>query len=518
MATIKLLDCTLRDGGHLNGSDFGEEIIKDVVRKLVMAKIDIIEIGFLIEEFTGPDVAKFTSIEEVKKYLPENMGNSKISLMADFINVDALEPCDGTVEHIRLSFKRHRLDWALSAAKTLIAKGYKCFINPVNCNVYSDTEFIEVIRKVNELDLYSFSIVDTFGVMRKDDLSRVYYLVNNNLKKSMLIGLHLHENLGLAYSLAQHFIEINVPTRDIVVDCSLLGMGRIPGNLCAEQIMDHLNYNFGKRYENEYALDAIDDYISPLKDQLKWGYSIPYSLSAQFGVHRTYAEHLMNKRRLKTKEILRILSKIEPMEIETFNEGYIDQLYDDYMNIEIDDKKYYDELKQVISNYDQVMIIAPGQSITKYNSDIIEFVTSEKPFIISINFVPDFINPHYVFCSNIKRYEKMSSNENKYIISSNLLNQDVTYDYIFSYNDLTNFNGVSSNDSTLMMLTILKKIGIDQVSIAGFDGMSNNSLSFYDSNFEKRHVPGNNLTYNLLKNNFDMSRINFITPSVYDQL
>lgn len=43
---IRLLDCTLRDGGHLNEGIFGKEVIKNVIKKLAEANVDIIEAGF----------------------------------------------------------------------------------------------------------------------------------------------------------------------------------------------------------------------------------------------------------------------------------------------------------------------------------------------------------------------------------------------------------------------------------------------------------------------------------------
>ena len=100
-------------------------------------------------------------------------------------------------------------------------------------------------------------------MLRKRDLTRIYGIVESHLDKDITIGLHLHENLGLAYSLAQHFLEIRRPTRKVNIDGSLLGMGRDPGNLCIEQIMDHLNAEYGANYHTEPALDAIDDFIAP---------------------------------------------------------------------------------------------------------------------------------------------------------------------------------------------------------------------------------------------------------------
>lgn len=67
---IKLLDCTLRDGGHINNSKFGEYAIKTIISDLVAANVDIIEVGFLRECEYSRDKALFTEIKQVKGLLP----------------------------------------------------------------------------------------------------------------------------------------------------------------------------------------------------------------------------------------------------------------------------------------------------------------------------------------------------------------------------------------------------------------------------------------------------------------
>ena len=135
---IRLLDCTLRDGGHIVAGKFGEEVIRNTIERLVEAGVDIIEVGFLWNQVYGTDTARYYSIADVKRILPKNKGKSLFALMADFVDLEHLEPYDGTIDIIRLSFKRWRLDWHLKMAKILMDKGYKVFINPVNNNVYSD--------------------------------------------------------------------------------------------------------------------------------------------------------------------------------------------------------------------------------------------------------------------------------------------------------------------------------------------------------------------------------------------
>jgi 4-hydroxy 2-oxovalerate aldolase len=520
---VRLLDCTLRDGGHINNGLFGERAIRLVIKRLVEARVDIIEAGFLWGSPCGPDAARYFRVGDLKPLLPKDMGSSKLSLMADFIDVGGIEPCDGTVEYIRLSFKRHRQEWALGAAESLMAKGYKCFINPVNCNVYSDTEYLRLIERANRLGAYAFSIVDTFGVMRKGDLTHRYFLVEKNLRKEAAIGLHLHENLGLAFSLAQHFAEIASPGRGAVIDGSLLGMGRVPGNLCVEQMMDHLNSHFGAGYATEPAFDAIDDFIAPIKAESPWGYSIPYALSAKYGLHRTYAEYLADKKRLKTKDIQRILRLVGKPKSEMFDEPYIESLYKAYMNVVIDSSAAIDQLGSELEPLGEALVISPGASVIGAERELADFAKSGRAKVFSVNFLPGFIEPDYVFCTSARRMDMLGLEAGgqgaaRLVVTSNVPDPS-SRGLVISYNDLAYFDEEFCDDSTLMLLGLLRKAGVRRVSLAGFDGYAEGgSLRYADPLLEKAHkgANSNSLVNAILKKSFQDVELRFLTKSAHD--
>lgn len=518
---IRLLDCTLRDGGHIVQGCFGKNTIKNIIERLVESKVDIIEAGFLWQNQTDVDTARYYSIADLKRVLPANCGQSKISLMADFIDLEHLEPYDGTVEIIRLSFKRWRLEWGLKTAKILMDKGYKVFINPVNNNVYSDEEYLDVLKKVNELHPYGFSIVDTFGVMRVSNLLHRYYLVENNLDKDITIGFHLHENMGLAYSLAQNIIKNVSPKRNIVIDGSLLGMGRVPGNLCIEQIIDYMNDQLGTDYKIEPIYDAIDDYIAPIKAVSPWGYAIPYALSAKYYLHRTYAEFLAGKKRLKTKDIQRILSQVDQSEAETYNEAYIDNLYKTYMNVKYDDSSDLECLRQELLQYSKILVVAPGKNLKLQSGRVRKEIDSDTA-VISVNFNPNIegITAQFVFLTNTKRYDdelQKGTSTNKLIITSNLMRDITKYDYCIEYNNLVYFDDAYCDDSTLMLINMLVKFGITKIAFAGFDGRIDGKFNFYDNTFDRNAMKSTNGTKigDILNDYFKNIEKIFITESEY---
>ena len=294
MPNVKLLDCTLRDGGYVNNWRWGFASAREIIRTLTRAGTDIVEVGFLrnVEQY-DPDVTVCNTIEELNRLLPDNPGHTMYSGMAMRSNYDIAKLSEYSgkgIEMIRITAHDYDIKEGMDFAREVKARGYKLSINPINIMGYSDRDILWILDQVNAILPYQFSIVDTFGSMRRRDLERIVSLVDHNLDPSIRVGLHLHENMALSFCLAQEFIDKHL-LRDTTVDASLMGMGRIPGNLPIELVADYMNEVLGDHYDIDELMDAIQDYIAPMKGETQWGYTPAYFLSARFNLHRDYAEH-----------------------------------------------------------------------------------------------------------------------------------------------------------------------------------------------------------------------------------
>lgn len=519
MKHIQLLDCTLRDGGHITNSCFGEDVIRAVIGNLVQSRVDIVEAGFLQNCDYDINRAMFNSISEAKRILPEKTENTRFSLMgqSDLYDFDKLEECDGTVDVVRVSFHDYDIDDGFAACEKVIKKGYQCFINPINIMGYTDEKLLEFAKRVNELKPYCFTMVDTFGSMQKQDLMRIYHILDHNLDKNIKIAVHLHENQSLSYSLAQNFIDINSPTRDICIDGSLYGMGRVPGNLCIELIMKYMNENLAASYDIEPVYDAIDEYIMELKKKNPWGYSIAYALSAQHKVHRTYAEYLMGQGRLKTKQINQILSQIEPEHMTRFSKPYIEKLYAAYQSHSIDDTKDKEMLRELIDGK-KLLIIAPGPSIEKYRDEIKAIADESDTFVISTNFIWEQVEADIAFFSNIRRWESFSQKggAKKRMITSNLLDEARQFDLVANYSDYAYFKDHIADNCMLMLLRLLESLSVKRVAFAGFDGFrEKDNFAVNGMERDADHTHDNELTRQVLDSLKGNMEFEFITPSIY---
>ena len=245
-----LLDCTLRDGAYLIDKKFGRNAINGIIAGLMDSGVDLIEIGFLQNEGFGEGKTVYKNSKDAEEYVPNDKKDTLFTVLADYsrYSIDNLDDYTGkSFDAVRACFfKKERYD-VIDFCKSIKAKGYKLFVQPVDILGYSDSELIEFINMINTLEPYCLSIVDTFGSMYIDDLQRVFSLIDHNLIGSCKIGFHSHNNMQMSSALSQEFVRMSFGKRKVVVDATLSGMGRGAGNtpleLIAQYMVTKYNYN-----------------------------------------------------------------------------------------------------------------------------------------------------------------------------------------------------------------------------------------------------------------------------------
>ena len=309
---IKILDCTLRDGGYINNWNFGRENAQNIISMLQKALIDYIEIGFITTEPSTNNQTLFDSFEKIKDFLPQKCDKSKLCAMitiGKFPISFVPDASSSPIGALRVIFKKNSQDEVLEYSEQIKEKGYKLFINPTFTDQYSDEEFISLLKKIEKINPYAVSVVDSMGVMKENDVIRLYHLLDNNLSRNIALCFHSHNNLQLSFSNAQSLIKI-CQGRELILDSTAFGMGRAAGVLSTELISRFLNEKYESNYDVDIILKVIEKYITPVFNKTPWGYSMPYYLSAINHCHPNYAKFLADRNISSVETINDILKSI----------------------------------------------------------------------------------------------------------------------------------------------------------------------------------------------------------------
>ncbi len=333
-SNINLLDCTLRDGGYVNDFNFGKDNISKIINHLSTTNVDLIEIGFLKNGKYREDFTIFSTVSEAELFLTNAPSDQHYCLMIrpDWYDISNLEKCTGKIKSLRFAFHYEDLELALHQAEIARSYGYSVFFNPVNVLSYSHDQLRQLLHTLNQFKPEGIYIVDTFGSMLPSHLRNLFPIFDEELDNEVALGLHLHENLSIALALAIDFIELVGNTRRVYIDCSVLGMGRVPGNLCTELIMNYLNIVQENVYDLTGVYELIDAPISDIKKTNPWGYIPAYAVAGFNKTHRSYAEYLLQKPHLSTADVISILNKIQSkVDREEFNEKLVEKLYTEFL-------------------------------------------------------------------------------------------------------------------------------------------------------------------------------------------
>ncbi|MGI6501528.1 MAG: aldolase catalytic domain-containing protein [Anaerostipes sp.] len=480
MNKVAVLDCTLRDGGYVNNFEFSEATIKTIISKLGKAHMDVIECGFLEDTEYDKDKSVYSRTEQIVPMIEKKRKRSMYVAMIVTGKMPASKVSPRTedgIDGIRVTFHKKEIDEAFALGYALMDKGYEVFMQPVGTTTYKDSEILDLIERINEMKPYAFYLVDTLGKLYIKQLMKLFYLVDDNLDEDIVIGYHSHNNLQLSFSNAQALIQ-NRGKRSVMIDGSVLGMGRGAGNLCSEIMVQYINENMEYRYHTDNLIELIDDYINPISYVHPWGYRASYFLAATNNCHPNYVNFLLDKQTLNVKRLHQVLKKIPENERALYNEKLISSLYMNFQENEVDDSKALKKMEDWIKGKDLV-VVAPGKSLLDERETIEKFLKNDNQFILTVNCIPDGMKPDALFISNQKRYHNLKQEYDlgnldfPIIKTSNISTGGKNLNTV-NYADLVMEDPMISDNAGLMMFNLLIRIGVEKMSLIGFDGYHTN--------------------------------------------
>jgi 4-hydroxy 2-oxovalerate aldolase len=281
---LKVLDCTIRDGGLMNKWQFSKELVKSVYDSCLAAGVDYMEIGYISSEdqFSRDEFGawKFCSEADVREIVGENNTDMKLSVLADIgrIKFDDIRPkSESVLDMFRIACYDHQIDQAIELAHHVIDKGYEATINLMAVSKVTERSLNEVLSDVAKSRVNVFYLVDSFGSMYSEDIEMLMKKYKDALP-GKIIGFHGHNNMQLGFA---NTIECVIHGARML-DATMLGMGRGAGNCPLEILVSWLK---NPKYNVRPILQTIQDYIKPLQQEIDWGYFMPYMVAGSLNEH-----------------------------------------------------------------------------------------------------------------------------------------------------------------------------------------------------------------------------------------
>lgn len=528
MSRIQVLDVTLRDGGCVNDFNFGQSYMEKILSSQEESGVEFIELGY-IDQVKGSEFGRTQYINE--KVIPSCILKKKKQgityvAMIDYgkFDIDNLSNhSEIGIDGIRCAFHKKNMLDIISWGRKIIDKGYKFYVQPMITMRYSDEELLHLIDIVNrELpDASGFYIVDSFGEMRPNDMSRMLNLVDHNLNHNIALGFHSHNNLQLSYSNAIAMLQFPT-TRSIMLDCSIMGMGKGAGNLNTELLLEHLNLYYGKNYNVKPLLEVIDKVINQLHSEFYWGYAPEYYLSSSNHCTPSYASHFYNKHMLPIDQVGELLGLIDEDKKISFDKDYAEQLYREYNEtISVDDAQVVNDLRVEFEGK-TVLLVAPGKSIGKALDKISSLTLDPNIVSIGLNSTLDLVFD-YQLTTRSDIYDQAVSAGNNVIVPSSISKGGRGNVKILNYANWIEIDERTHDSSAVIALNLLYACGVKNVFLAGFDGFSVNINDNYLDLSMRRPVNleqaerRNQYYKGLIKRMREKGmNIKFITPSLYE--
>ncbi len=284
---LKVLDCTIRDGGLMNNSRFDDAIVKAVYQACVDGGVDYMELGYKnSEKIFSRDVYgawRFCTENDIKRVLGENKSDVKLAVMADAekcdYKTDIVNKDESMIDLVRIAAYVHQIPLALDMVKYAHDKGYETTVNLMAISTITERELDESLELIMESEAKTIYLVDSFGSLYSE---QIHYMMNKYLRYARNVGkevgIHAHNNLQLAFS---NTIEAIVCGANMV-DATFAGLGRGAGNCPIELLIGFLH---NPKYRMRPILECVQNHIEPLRKTLGWGFAYPYMTTGFLNRH-----------------------------------------------------------------------------------------------------------------------------------------------------------------------------------------------------------------------------------------
>lgn len=480
---MKLLDCTLRDGGYYTNWDFDKSVVNTYLKSCNHLPIDYIEVGYRslpMDDYLGEYF--YCPIETLK--LLRSISQKKLVIILNEKDTEVedierlLKPITSYVDMVRIAIDPANFERALVLAREVKNLGFEIAFNVMYMSTWSDNkDFLELLPLVDDVADY-FYMVDSYGGIYPEQVKETIALVRS--KTNVKLGFHGHNNLEMALANTLTAIDLGVD----IIDSTITGMGRGAGNLKTELLLTVLNSKGVLDFPYNELSKTVDDFIK-LQSYYEWGTNLPYMVSGANSLPQKQVMEWVSKRYFSFNSIIRALANQ--------SKGI-----DDNRNLP---KIIFEEKK----SYKAAFIVGGGPTATSNSEAISQFLIKNPNIVIihassrnamSFTKVPN--NQYFCLVGNEGHrleqvFEDLSSVTGKCILPPyprkmgtyipNKL-EDRAYEL-----ESISFTNRLQDTHTAIALETVRVLGLNKVYMVGYDGYSGASMGqkeqelFYENEY-----------------------------------
>jgi 4-hydroxy 2-oxovalerate aldolase len=295
---LRVLDCTVRDGGLINDHQFDNDLIKAVYETCVEAGLDYMEIGYknskrlFPKEKYGP--FRHSDEEDIRRAIgdhdPKTTG-LKIAVMADAgksdWKTDILPKDQSNIDMIRVACYVHQIPEAVEMIHDAHEKGYETSCNIMAISIVQHEEIDQALETISKTPVDVIVVVDSFGALYREQLDILVPKYLEAVKGSdKQVGIHAHNNQQLAFANTIEAIILGVNR----IDATMAGFGRGAGNCPMELLIGFLR---NPKFKRRPIWQLLQDHFVKLRQKLDWGPLVPFNITGQYNQHPRSAMELL---------------------------------------------------------------------------------------------------------------------------------------------------------------------------------------------------------------------------------
>ena len=287
---LRVLDCTVRDGGLMNDHQFTTEFVRGVYEACLAAGVDYMEVGYKNSHELFPRESfgawRHCDEEAIRGAVGDHDSTAsglKLSVMADAGKSNwaaQIGPAaESVLDMVRVAFYEHQVPEAVEMIHHAHDMGYETCANLMAVSVVSDTEIDAVVEAIAGTPVGTMVVVDSYGHLYREQLSLLHERYSAGLTETDIeIGIHAHNNLQLGFANTIEAIVLGATRADATIG----GLGRGAGNCPMELLLGFLR---NPKFDQRPIIAALQQHVEPIRAAVKWGPSLPYHITGQMNRH-----------------------------------------------------------------------------------------------------------------------------------------------------------------------------------------------------------------------------------------